>query len=88
MPHSTDDSLGQLERQLEGAERAFSAVDALSDQEAERVAERMDRLASQLLKVSMPPSMAAVHEQEGTEPASPTEFERLTEQMGPPDGEG
>jgi hypothetical protein len=86
--HPTDDSLEQLERQLEGAERALSAVDALNEQEAERVADRMDRLASQLLGVSQPPSMDVVRQQEGTEPARATDFERLAEQMGSPDGEG
>ncbi|MGB3099512.1 MAG: hypothetical protein WBB30_09505 [Solirubrobacterales bacterium] len=88
MAHSTDDSLERLERQLEGAERALSAVAALSEQEAERVAQRMDRLASQLLRVSQPPSMDVVHQQEGTEPARATDFERLARQMGSPDGEG
>ncbi len=88
MSDSTDDSLDQVERQLAGAERALSAVEELNEQQAGRVAERMDRLASQLLEVSTPPSMAAAHEHEGTEPAGIAEFETLAEQMGPPDGEG
>jgi hypothetical protein len=48
----------------------------------------MDRLASQLLEVSAPPPVAAVHERLGTRPADPDELRSLAEQMGLPDGEG
>jgi hypothetical protein len=60
----------------------------LSQNEAERVAQRMDRLASQLLEVSAPPAIIAVHERLGTSPARREEFLSLVEQMGPADGEG
>lgn len=50
--------------------------------------QRMDRLASQLLEVSAPPPVAAVHERLGTRPADPDELRSLAEQMGLPDGEG
>jgi len=88
MTGSSDESIARVEAQLESAERALSSVDALSDRQAERVADRMDRLASQLLEVSPPPSMAAVHERLGTTAASREDFDALIEHMSPPDGEG
>ncbi|MDQ3678615.1 MAG: hypothetical protein M3401_17755 [Actinomycetota bacterium] len=70
------------------AERTLSGLGALSDQQAERVAQRMDRLASQLLEVSAPASIDAVHERLGTKPAGREELESLADRMGPPDGKG
>jgi hypothetical protein len=85
---SSDSSVEQLEDQLEGAERTLSTLGALSDQQAERVAQRMDRLASQLLEVSAPSPMHAVHERLATSPASREEFDTLADEMGAADGEG
>jgi len=85
---SPENSIEQLEDQLEDVERTLSALSALSDQQAERVAERMDRLASQLLQVSAPAPIEAVHERLGTRPAPREDFESLADQMGAPDGEG
>jgi hypothetical protein len=48
----------------------------------------MDRLASQLLEVSAPAPMSAVHERLGTTPASAEDFAALLGEMGPADGEG
>jgi hypothetical protein len=84
----SDVSVEQLEDQLAGAARTLSGLGALSDQQAERIGQRMDRLASQLLEVSAPPPVAAVHERLGTRPADPDELRSLAEQMGLPDGEG
>jgi hypothetical protein len=83
----SDDSIERLEDQLEGAVRTLSRLGALSDQQAQRVAQRMDRLASQLLEASAAPPIAAVHERLGTEPADPEEFRALVDRMGPADGE-
>ena len=83
-----DESIAQLEQQLEGASRAMSALDRLNAREAERVAARMDRLASQLLEISEPPAMDAVYERLGVTPASDEDFESLVEEMGAPDREG
>jgi hypothetical protein len=83
-----EDAIDELEDQLEGAERTLSALGALSDDQAQRVAERMDRLASQVLEVSEPPSIDGVHERLGTAPAPAEELEALAEEMGSPDGEG
>ncbi|MEY2440598.1 MAG: hypothetical protein QOJ46_24 [bacterium] len=88
MGHSSDDSIERIEDQLDGAVRTLSRLGALSDEDAVRVAQRMDRLASRLLEVSAPPLIAAVHERLGTTPADPDEFASLVEQMGPGDGEG
>jgi len=60
----------------------------LSDQQAERVAARMDRLASQLLEVSSPPVIDAVHGRLGTIPASSEDFASLVDGMGSADREG
>jgi hypothetical protein len=85
---SSDSAVERLEDQLEGAERTLSALGALSDQQAERVAQRMDRLASQLLEVSAPPPMHGVHERLATSPASREQFDALVDEMGAADGEG
>ena len=83
----SDSAIDELEDQLEGAERILSGLGALSDRQAERVAQRMDRLASQLLEVSEPPPIDGVHERLGTTPAG-EELEGLADRMGPADGEG
>lgn len=88
MSGSADSSIEQLEHQLEGAERTLTNLGALNDQQADRVARRMDRLASQLLAVSSPPTIDAVHKRLGTRPAAIDNFESLTDRMGLPDGEG
>lgn len=85
---SDDESIEQLEDQLEGASRTLSSVHTLNARQAERVAARMDRLASQLLEVSRPPAMEVVHQRLGTTPASSEDFASVVDQMGPADGEG
>ena len=88
MSSSSDDSIAQLEHQLEGAERTLSGLGTLSAQQADRVAQRMDRLASQLLEISAPPAIDAVHQRLGIAPAGSDELDALADQMGPRDGEG
>jgi hypothetical protein len=88
MSEASDESIAQLEEQLDGAVRALSSVESLNARQAERVAERMDRLASQLMAVTRPPAMDAVHERLGTTPASGDDFASVVDEMGPPDGEG
>lgn len=85
---SVEDSVSQLERELETVERSMSAVGALSAQQAERVAERVDRLTSQLLEITTPEPWAAVHSRLGTTPAGGEDFSALTGELGSPDGEG
>lgn len=74
---SAEDSVSQLERELEIVERSMSAVGALSAQQAEGVAERVDRLASQLLEITTPEPWDAVHARLGTTPASDEDFSAL-----------
>lgn len=88
MSESPDVSIAQLEDQLDGASRTLSSMHALNARQAERVAARMDRLASQLMEVSAPPAMEAVHQRLGTTPASSEDFASVVDQMGPADGEG
>jgi hypothetical protein len=57
--HRTD-LIAQLEEHLDGALRAMSALAQLDAGEAERVAARMDRLESQLLEISEPPTTEPV----------------------------
>jgi hypothetical protein len=83
-----DESIAQLEQQLDGASRAMSALDQLNAREAERVAARMDRLASQLFEISEPPAMEAVYQRLGVTAASDEDFASLVDEMGAPDGEG
>lgn len=88
MSGSSDDAIVEFEHQLEGAERALSELTVLSDRDAERVAARMDRLASQLLEISSPPPIADVHRRLGTVPAGSGDFASLAERMGSADREG
>lgn len=88
MSESPDESIAELEDQLDGASRALSSLHALNARQAERVAARMDRLASQLLEVSPPPAMEAVHQRLGTTPTSSEDFASIADQMGAADGEG
>jgi hypothetical protein len=81
-------TIEQLEDQLDGAARTLSALSSLTDQQAQRVAQRMDRLASQLLEVSAPPAMNDVHSRLGTQPVELDEFASLTDRLGAADGEG
>lgn len=83
-----DDTVSRLERELELVERSMSAVGALSAQQAQRVAERVDRLASQLLEITAPESWDAVHARLGTKPASSEDFSALSGELGSPDDEG
>lgn len=85
---SSDDSIAQLEHQLEGAERTLSGMGTLDAQQADRVAQRMDRLASQLLEISAPLPIDGVHQRLGIAPVGPDELQSLADQMGPRDGEG
>ena len=83
-----DESVSQLERDLETVARSMSAVSALSEQQAARVAERVDRLASQLLEITTPEAWDVVHGRLGTTPASSEDFSSLMDELGSPDGEG
>lgn len=88
MSESREESIAQLEEQLDGVSRTLSGMDELNARQAERVAARMDRLASQLLEISPPPAMGAVYQRLGVTPASDEEFASLVDEMGPADGEG
>jgi len=88
MADPLDESIAALENQLEGVSRALSGSNALNARQAERVAERMDRLASQLLELSPPPSIDEVHQRLATRPASAEDFAGLVDEMGTADGEG
>lgn len=66
----------------------MSAVGALSVQQAERVAERVERLASQLLEITPPEPWDVVHARLSTTPASDEDFSALMGELGSPDGEG
>lgn len=88
MSESPDKSIARLEEQLDGVSRTLSGLNALNARQAERVAVRMDRLASQLMEVSPPRAMDAVHERLGTTPASSEDFASVVDQMGSADGEG
>ncbi len=88
MSESRQESIAQLEEQLDGVSRTLSGMEELNARQAERVAARMDRLASQLLEISPPPAMEAVYQRLGVTPASDEEFASLVDGMGAPDGEG
>lgn len=88
MADQRDSLLAELESQLEGAARSLSAVQALDQQQAERLGDRMDRLASQLLEVSDPPAIESVHDELGVTPAAAEELTALRAEMAPADDEG
>ncbi|MGI8730113.1 MAG: hypothetical protein ACR2LK_09025 [Solirubrobacteraceae bacterium] len=88
MSESREESIAQIEAQLDGVTRTLSGLDELNARQAERVAARMDRLASRLLEISPPPAMEAVYQRLGASPARSEEFASLADEMGPADGEG
>jgi hypothetical protein len=88
MSQSSDESIAQLEEQLDGVSRTLSGLQQLNARQAERVAARMDRLASRLLEISPPPPIEAVYERLGVTPAGSEDFASLVDEMGAPDGEG
>lgn len=88
MSEPREESIAQLEKQLDGAARTMSGLAELNAREVERVAARMDRLASQLLEISPPPSMDSVYERLGVTPGTDEAFASLVDEMGSPDGEG
>jgi hypothetical protein len=63
-------------------------MEELNARQAERVAARMDRLASQLLELSPAPAMDGVYQRLGVASAADEDFAALVDEMGPPDGEG
>lgn len=88
MSRSRDESTAQLEAQLDGVSRTLSSMEELNARQAERVAARMDRLASQLLELSPPPAMEGVYQHLDVAPATDEAFASLADEMGPADGEG
>lgn len=88
MSETREKSIAELEEQLDGVSRRLSGLEELNAREAERVAARMDRLASQLLEIGPPPGMDAVYQRLGVTAASDEDFASLVDEMGAPDGEG
>ena len=88
MSESPERTIERLEEQLERAEQTLQSLRLLNAEQARRVAKRMDRLHSQLLAVSEPPSLEWARKRLGTEPAGADEFAQVAEKMGPSDGEG
>jgi hypothetical protein len=87
MSESRDESIAQLEEQLDGVSRTLSSMEELNARQAECVAARVDRLASQLLELSPPPAMDGVYQRLGVAPATDEEFASLVNEMGSPDHE-
>ncbi len=88
MADTPDELVAELERQLESVERSLSGVDALNERQASRVADRMDRLSSQLLEISAPTDIHDADRRAGVKAASEVEFAELAREMAAPDGEG
>lgn len=55
MSESRERTIERLEEHLEGAEEVLSSLRPLDEKQARRIAQRMDRLQSQLLAASEPP---------------------------------
>jgi hypothetical protein len=88
MAAPSESSIAEIEAKLDEATRALASVEQLRGRDAERIEEKMERLASQLLEVTAPIPMSEIHERLGTTPVSPEEFAELSKYMLPPDGEG
>lgn len=70
---------------------ASSGIDEALEAVAERYeldAHELKAVAHSALTVSGPPSLRSAQERMGTEPVSVEEFDALTKEMSPPDGEG
>ncbi len=88
MSELRDEATAQLEEQLDGVLRTLSSMEELSAQQAERVAARVDRLASQLMELSPPPAMDGVYERLGVAPAADEDLASLVDEVGAADGNG
>ncbi len=88
MSETRERTIERLEEHLDEAEETLSSIRPLDEKQARRVAERMDRLHSQLLAASEPPSLDAAHERLGTKPVRSDEFDSFAGEMSPSDGEG
>jgi hypothetical protein len=88
----TDDTVSELKARLDAASDAFARVQKegqlLDGSDAETVAEKMERLGSQLLEVTAPVSMSEVYQRLDAVPASEEEFAELARHMQAPDHEG
>ncbi len=80
--------MAEVEAQLEATARALAGVPMLSASQRVRIAEKLERLQSQLMEVTPPPSMAEAEARLGLTPATPEQFAELARHMLPPDGEG
>lgn len=88
MIESPDESVAQLEEQLDGISRMLSDMEALNARQAERVAARMDQIASQLLEITAPPTTDEVNQRLSVSPAGTDDFQSLLPKMSAADGEG
>jgi len=73
---------------LDEASRAFEAVQTLDKKDAEQIVDKLERLQSQLMEATPPPSLVEAEARLGLTPATPEEFAELAKHMQPPDGEG
>jgi len=88
MSAPSEDPVARLERELEQVERAMSAVATLNARQAERVGQRMDRLASQLLEITTPQPLDDMLAELGLTRATDKDFASIAGELGPADGEG
>lgn len=87
-----DADIAALEAKLDQAAEAFAQVQSeghfLEGRDAERIAEKLERLHSQIMEVTPPVPMSEVYDRLGGRDATPEEFAELAKYMLPPDGEG
>jgi hypothetical protein len=85
----SDETVAAFEAKLDETSRALSAVHTMLDErDAERIGDKLERLASQLMEVTAPPSIDAADARLGLSPAGAEDFAELAPHMQPPDGEG
>lgn len=88
MASPAENTVAEVEAQLDATTRALADSPMLSASQGDRIAEKLDRLQSQLMEVTPPPSMADAEARHGLTPATPEEFAQLAKHMLAPDGEG
>lgn len=88
MSSTAESTVAEVEAQLEATTRALADAPMLTASQGERIVEKLERLQSQLMEVTPPPSMAEAEARLGLTPATPEQFAELAKHMLPPDGEG
>lgn len=92
MSSTEEAEIATLEATLDQATAAFARLSAeghlLEGSDAKRIEEKLERLHSQIMKLTPPIPLSEIYARLGGRDATPEEFAELAKYMLPSDGEG